>query len=125
MEPESKLARVEDDEAFAKEAPQTLAWLWHNGKAPDTVTYKQLLDISAHMWAADKLCVSEYDHRLFKEYEAKMSPEERAKHEASHRLAQEFELLHLKQRFMKALDWKMRRMTLDELAKWEAEADKE
>ena len=126
MAEEIKRSKVEDDDAFVAETPNTLAWLWATGyRAPGKLDYNCLLRISRQLWETDKIWVCDDAERLFNELERSMSVDEVAKFKASHVLAQEFAFLHLKTRFMRAIERKMNTMTIEELIKWEEEAEKE
>lgn len=130
MDSENKHPRITDEEKeaadtkFAKEAPTTHAWLWEDITKPESVTYNQLLNMSGRMWEDDKIWITDPAEKLFKQHLEAMTEEERAKHDASHRLGQEFDMLQIQCKLMKGLNWKLYSMTLAELDEWVEAANK-
>jgi hypothetical protein len=115
----------EDNEAFVKEAPETLSWLWHSDKAPVNLTYACMLQMSEQAWKNDKICLDEFREDIREKLVDGMNAEELKKFENYYGLAQELEILRLRNRIRKVLCWKLRTMSLTELAYWEEEANKE
>ncbi len=118
----SKRIKVDRHAALLKEAPKLLAWIWEGGSVPDNLTYKKLINLNQKLWAKDaEIYIDDYIMPLYEQYLKNMSADERAQYDALHFIIRDFEELRFRRRVKKAAEWKISKMSLEELNKSESE----